>query len=103
MRAFSIPTKLGVFSTGPYFHDHVAYSLRTIVDPETQATSTVYGDPAWPGPATYPGLNKFFNEVHDVRGHEQFAPGASKVQLNLVSGANVNSDIEALLAFIQSI
>jgi YVTN family beta-propeller protein len=102
MRQFSIPTKLGVFSTGPYFHDHSAYSLRTIVDPEAQALSPVYGSPAYTGPAM-PGLNKFFNEFHDVRGHEQFVPGASKVQLSLVSGANVNSDIEALLAFIQSI
>jgi hypothetical protein len=102
MRMFSIPTKLGVFSTGPYFHDHAAYSLRMIVDPEAQALDSVYGTPAWPSGA-YPSLNKFFNEFHDVRGHEQFAPGASKVQLNLVSGANVDTDIEALLAFLQSI
>jgi YVTN family beta-propeller protein len=103
MRSFSIPSKLGVFSTGPYFHDHVAYSLRTIVDPEAQSTSPIYGDPAWGVPTTYPGLNKFFNEFHDVRGHEQFVPHSSKVQLNLVSGANVDADIEALLAFLQSI
>ncbi len=103
MRSFSIPTKLGVFSTGPYFHDHVAISLRTILDPEAQAISPVYGSPAYPGEPAYPGMLKFFNEFHDVRGHEQFAPGASKVQVNLISGPNVNSDIEALLAFIESI
>jgi len=103
MRAFSIPTKLGVFSTGPYFHDHSAISLRAIVDPAAQGISPVYGSPAYSSPQAFPGLNKFFNEFHDVRGHEQFAPGASKVQLNLISGANVNNDIEALLAFIESI
>ncbi len=103
MRSFSVPTKLGVFSTGPYFHDHVAISLRTILDPEAQATSPVYGSPAYPGEPPFPGMFKFFNEFHDVRGHEQFAPGASKVQPNLISGPNVNSDIEALLAFIESI
>lgn len=103
MRSFSIPTKLGVFSTGPYFHDHVAISLRMILDPEAQALSPIYGSPAYPGEPAFPGLLKFFNEFHDVRGHEQFAPGASKVQLNLISGPNVNSDIEALLAFIESI
>jgi hypothetical protein len=102
MRLFSVPTKLGVFSTGPYFHDHSALSLRTILDPEAQATSPIYGNPAFVGPPA-PGLNKFFNEFHDVRGHQQFVPGASKVQINLVSGANVDSDIEALLAWIQSI
>ncbi len=100
-RSFSIPTKLGVFSTAPYFHDHVAYSLRTILDPEAQAISNVYGSPAYTGPAL-PGMNKFFNEFHDVRGHEQFHAGASKVQVNL-SSANVNADIEALLAYIESL
>lgn len=103
MRAFSIPSKLGVFSTGPYFHDHVAFSLRSIVDPVIQSTSPVYGTPAFPSAAPYPGLNKFFNEFHDLRGHEQFVPGASKVQLTLISGSNVDADIEALLAFIESI
>jgi hypothetical protein len=100
-RSFSIPTKLGVFSTGPYFHDHVAYSLRTILDPEAQAVSTVYGSPAFPG-AAFPGMNKFFNEFHDIRGHEQFHAGASKVQVNL-SSTNKDADIEALLAFIESL
>lgn len=101
MRAFSIPTKLGVVTSGPYFHDHSAISLRMVLDPEAQAIDAVYGSPAYGGPA-YPGLNKFFNEFHDVRGHEQFAQGASKVQLNLNS-INVQADIEALLAFIQSL
>lgn len=102
-KKFSIPTKLGVFSTGPYFHDHSAFSLRMIVDPESQAIDPVYGSPAYGLTPGLPGLNKVFNENHDVRGHEQFQPGASKVQINLISGANVNSDIEALLAFIASI
>lgn len=101
MRAFSIPTKLGVITSGPYFHDHSAISLRMILDPEAQAIDPVYGSPAYPAPP-FPGLNKFFNEFHDVRGHEQFVQGASKVQLNLNS-VNVQADIEALLAFIQSL
>jgi len=105
MRAFSIPTKLGVFSTGPYFHDHVAISLRTIVDPEAQISSPVYGSPAYVGQPPFPTMLKFFNEFHDLRGHEQFVPGASKVQLNLISGSGpgVQSDIEAILAYIESI
>lgn len=98
---FSIPTKLGVFSTGPYFHDHSTFSLRGLVDPESQALSPIYGSPAFPTP--YPGLNKIFNDVHDVRGHEQFVPGSSKVQQTLISGPNVNNDIEAILAYIQSL
>lgn len=101
MRVFSIPTKLGVVTSGPYFHDHSAISLRAILDPEAQAIDPVYGSPAYGTP--FPGLNKFFNEFHDVRGHEDFVQGASKVQLNLNSGANVQADIEALLAFIQSL
>ena len=103
--SFSIPTKLGVFASGPYFHDHAPYSLRSLLDPESQAISSVYGSPAFPlGPA-YPGLLKNFNEVHDLRGHEQFVPGASKVQTTLQSGsiAQKNADIEALLAYIQSL
>jgi cytochrome c553 len=102
MRLFSIPTKLGVWSTAPYFHDHTAFSLRMILDPEAQALSPVYGSPAYSGATPFPGLNKFFNEFHDVRGHEQFAQGASKVQLNLRS-TNVQADIEALLAYISSL
>jgi len=101
-RIFSIPTKLGVWSSAPYFHDHSAFSLRMVVDPEAQALSSIYGSPAFPGLQPYPGLNKFFNEFHDVRGHEQFVQGASKVQINLQS-TNVQSDIEALLAYITSI
>ncbi len=101
-RAFSIPTKLGVWSTAPYFHDHSAFSLRMVVDPEAQALSPIYGSPAFPGLTPYPGLGKFFNEFHDVRGHEQFVQGASKVQLDLHS-TNVQADIEALLAYIASI
>jgi hypothetical protein len=100
---FSIPQKLGVFSTAPYFHDHAAYTLRALLDPDVQALSPIYGSPAFPGLPAYPGLNKIFNEVHDVRGHEQFVAGVSKVQLTLQSGAGVQGDIEALLAYISSL
>ena len=96
MRNFSIPTKLGVFTSGPYFHDHVAWSLRTLVDPSAQSMDPVHGDPS------LPGMQKFFNEFHDIRGHEDFVPNASKVQLNLNS-TNVQADIEAILAFIESV
>jgi hypothetical protein len=97
---FSIPSKFGVFSTGPYFHDHVAFSLRNLVDPETVGASAVYGSLAFGSP--YPGVNKLFNDVHDVRGHPQFDANASKVQATLVS-TDVDADIEAILAFIQSL
>jgi len=100
---FSIPQKLGIFSTGPYFHDHAAYSLRALLDPDVQALSPIYGSPAFPGQPAYPGLNKIFNEVHDLRGHEQFVQGISKVQLTLQSGTNIQNDIEALLAYISSL
>ena len=97
---FSVPTKLGAFSTGPYFHDHSAASLRTIVDPSAQTTDPVFGNPA------YPGLQKFFNEFHDVRGHEDFVVGASKVQVTLqtlAAGSTFDADIEAILAYIASL
>ncbi len=97
---FSIPTKLGVFSTGPYFHDHSASSLRALVDPEIQQTDPVYGN------AAYPGLLKLFNEFHDVRGHEQFVLGASKVQTTLqtvAAGSTFDADIEAILEYIASL
>ncbi len=100
--SFSIPSKLGVFATGPFFHDHVSVSLRTLLDPEAQALSPIYGSPAYPALPPLPGLNKIFNDVHDVRGHEQFVQNISKVQLTLIS-TNVNADIEALLAYIQSL
>lgn len=103
--SFSVPTKLGVFSTGPYFHDHATYSLRTLLDPEAQSLSPIYGSPAFPTSPAYPGVSKHFNDVHDIRGHEQFVVGASKVQVTLHSGtpAQTNADIEALLAYIQSL
>jgi hypothetical protein len=100
---FSIPQKLGLFSTGPFFHDHMAYTLRGMLDPDAQAFSPIYGSPAFPGQQPYPGLNKIFNEVHDIRGHEQFVPGVSKVQLTLQSGTGADSDIEALLAYISAL
>jgi YVTN family beta-propeller protein len=98
---FSVPTKLGAFSTGPYFHDHVAFSLRNLVDPETVSSSAVYGSPAYGG-TPMPGVNKLFNDVHDIRGHEQFVSPFSKVQATLLS-TDVDADIEAILAFIQSL
>jgi YVTN family beta-propeller protein len=105
-KTFSVPTKLGIFSTAPYFHDHAAYSLRALLDPEAQALSAVYGSPAFPAQPAYPGLNKLFNDVHDVRGHTQLLPFVtSKVQATLASGsvAQTDADIEALLAYIQSL
>ena len=97
---FSVPTKLGVFSTGPYFHDHSASSLRAIVDPVVQVSDPVYGN------AAYPGIQKFFNEFHDVRGHEDIVPGASKVQVTLqtlAAGSTFQADIEAILEYISSL
>lgn len=99
---FSIPSKLGLFSSGPFFHDHSAHTLRALLDPELQAISPVYGSPAFPSQPAFPGLNKIFNEVHDIRGHEQFVQGASKVQLTLHS-VNATADVEAILAYIQSL
>jgi YVTN family beta-propeller protein len=92
---FSIPTKLGVFTTGPYFHDHVGVSLRALLDPLSQTTDPKYGNP------TYPKIQKFFNEFHDVRGNE-LVPQTSKVQINLQS-SNKDADIDAILAYIQSL
>jgi len=104
MKHFSIPTKMGVFSSGPYFHDHVAWSLRALVDPEAQILSTVYGTPAYQaaGMGDLPETKKLYNEFHDVRGHQAFVPLVSKVQLNLQS-TNVQADIEAILAYIESL
>jgi hypothetical protein len=99
---FSIPTKLGVFSSGPYFHDHCANSLRTLLDPRAQETSPIYGSPAFPALPPYPGLNKMFNEFHDVRGNEDIVANSSKVQLTLNS-TDPDADIEAILAFIRSL
>ena len=68
--------------------------------------------------ANYPLMNKFVNEFHDIRGNNLFAPGTnpnpSKVQLDLrsaVQAANdgltltqqLDADIEAILAYIQSL
>lgn len=104
---FSIPTKLGVFATAPYFHDHITYNLRQLVDPDLVTGSTLYGtvggDPiygsaAYPTEPAFPGQNKLFNEVHDVRGH---GPG-SRVQATLVS-TDPDLDVLRILAFIQSL
>jgi hypothetical protein len=97
---FSIPTKMGVFSTGPYFHDHSLSSLRAVLDPQAQTTDPVYGDPS------FPSVNKFFNEFHDIRGNDMFVTNASKVQLTLqtlTSGSTFDADILALLEYIQSL
>ena len=100
---FSIPTKLGVFGTAPYFHDHGPLSLRALLDPEIQTSNDpVYGDAAYSDGISRAGLAKNFNEFHDVRGHEQFVVSISKVQQDLMS-TNVDADIEALLAFISSL
>ena len=101
---FSIPSKLGVYSTGPYFHDHSIYSLRSLVDPESQMFDPVYGDVAYGLPTNRPGVFKVYNEVHDVRGHETApgSPGDSKVQQTL-SSSDPDGDTEAILAFIKSL
>jgi len=104
MTLFSIPTKLGVYATGPYFHDHAAFSLRSLVDPISQSIDPVYGDAPYGLPIARPGLNKLFNDVHDVRGHQQFAPGVSKVQQTLQTPpGQEDADVEAILAFIRSL
>jgi len=127
-RSFSVPTKLGVFASGPYFHDHVASSLRALLDPALQADQSVIvdydrdGNPANDthplfskySDGTFPTLNKIFNDVHDIRGNELFVASQSKVQLTLVSAseaivqgvstqAQIDADIEEILAFIQSL
>ena len=102
---FSIPTKMGVWSTGPYFHDHNTFSLRGLVDPGAQMFDPVYGDPAYGLAAVpRPSVLKIFNEAHDVLGHETAPsqPGDSKVQQTLNS-TNPQADVDAILAFIQSL
>jgi hypothetical protein len=101
---FVIPTKLGVFSSGPYFHDHVAYSLRSLLNPAGQALDPVYGSPAFPGQTPYPGMNKFLNGVHDIIGDSTFG-ATPEVQLGLQSGspAQAHIDMEAILAFVKSL
>ncbi|TDJ77143.1 MAG: hypothetical protein E2O39_02650 [Planctomycetota bacterium] len=107
---FVIPTKAGVFATAPYFHDHAAYSLRSLVHPDSQTVDVnfgfdaIYGSAAWGGQPPYPGLNKIFNEEHDIFGHEDIT-GISDVQINLQSGSLNQKliDMEAILSFIQSL
>jgi len=105
MTDFSIPTKLGVFSTAPYFHDHSAYSLRTLLHPDSQAFDPIYGDPAFGMEVVYPGLLKVFNGAHDIVGHEDRVPLSSVVQLTLRSGSPRQAlmDMLAILAYIQSL
>ena len=101
---FSVPTKLGVRTSGPYFHDHVAWSLRHVVDPDVQENDPIYGSPAYTavGKPELPGGKKLFNEFHDIRGHEFFVPLASKVQLTLQS-IDADADTEAILAYVRSL
>ncbi|MEZ6014525.1 MAG: YncE family protein [Planctomycetota bacterium] len=101
---FVVPTKLGVFSSGPYFHDHAAFSLRTLLNPGAQALDPVYGSPAFAGQAPYPGLNKLLNGAHDIIGDTTFG-GTPEVQLSLQSGsaAQAHVDMEAILAFVRSL
>lgn len=80
-RRFDVPTKLGVFFTGPYFHDHAVRSLRSTVDPLSQQ-------------APAPLLNKLRNTAHDMRGTD--------VQ-QFLGSTNVNDDIDAMLSFIESL
>jgi DNA-binding beta-propeller fold protein YncE len=82
---FGIPTKFGVFSSAPYFHDHVVKTLRALCDPQTQAA---------------PWLGKVRNTQHDVRGQD--------VQVSLQSllhggPAQLQQDIDAIIAFIESL
>ncbi|QDU86561.1 Lactonase, 7-bladed beta-propeller [Planctomycetes bacterium Pla163] len=93
---FSIPTKLGASSTGPYMHDHSLISMRHIIDPESQMFDAQYGD------AGYPTTFKWYNEFHDLRGHEDIVTNISKVKLGLQS-TDVDDDIEKILAFITSL
>lgn len=95
-RNYSIPTKLGAWATGPYMHDHATIALRHLLDPESQMFDPVYGS------NLYPTLFKFYNEFHDIRGHSDLVPNSSKVQLTLLS-TNVQADIEAILAFVESL
>jgi hypothetical protein len=95
-KLFSIPTKLAVIHTGPYMHDNSLISLRSVVDPEAQMIDPVYGS------ANYPTTFKWYNEFHDVRGHQDQVANSSKVQLSLVS-LDVDADIDAILAYIQSL
>ncbi len=101
---FAVPTKLGVFSTPPYFHDHAVYTLRALLDPASQALDPIYGSPAFVGQAPYPGLNKYLNSVHDIIGDTSLG-GSAEVQLSLQSGspAQARIDLEALLAYIRSL
>ncbi|MEZ5977537.1 MAG: beta-propeller fold lactonase family protein [Planctomycetota bacterium] len=93
---FSIPTKLGVVTSGPYMHDHSLVSLRAVVDPSSQMTDPVYGN------AAYPTTFKFFNEFHDIRSHEDIVPNVSKTKITL-NPTNVQDDIDKILAFIVSL
>lgn len=92
----SIPMKLGVFATPPYFHDHSTLSLRGLLDPESQMFDPVLGDPA------LPGVFKIYNGEHDIKGHEDFVPSVSKVQITLNS-TDAQADTDAILAYIQSL
>lgn len=76
---FNVPTKMGAFTTGPYFHDHAVSSLRAMLDPGSQV---------------FPPLNKLLNTAHDVRG--------TNVQ-QFLSSSNASDDIELLLKYVESL
>jgi YVTN family beta-propeller protein len=95
-KLFSVPTKLGVLHSGPYMHAHSLMSLRHVLDPESQMFDPVYGD------AAYPTTFKWYNEFHDLRGHNDLVPLSSKVQISLNS-TDVDGDIDAILAYIESL
>jgi YVTN family beta-propeller protein len=78
---FDVPTKMGVFFTGPYFHDHAVLSLRSTVDPISQT-------------APLPTLNKLRNTFHDIRG---------TVVQQFLGSSNVDDDIRLILKFIESL
>ncbi|MEO0652727.1 MAG: hypothetical protein AAFZ65_18785, partial [Planctomycetota bacterium] len=67
-----------------------------VLDPESQMFDPVYGD------AAYPTTFKWYNEFHDLRGHEDLVPLSSKVQVSLNS-TDPDADIEAILEYIQSL
>ena len=63
-------------------------------------TDPVFGD------LSLPGLNKFKNEFHDIRGDDTFFANSSKVQLTLqtlANGRTFDEDIRDILEYIQSL
>ena len=44
---FKVAPLREVEHTAPYFHDHTSYSLRHLLDPQSQVSSPIYGSPAY--------------------------------------------------------